>query len=91
MNIGTDKVVFNSTITFTDGGPKEKTVSAVIEDDMIALEDDELITVDLTIVSPTSGVTLGDNPTTTVTIVDNDCKFNILQRKLLFCVECIKI
>ena len=92
VNIGPDRVVFNNTVTITANGPTEQTVtvSVLIQNDVIALEDDELVTVDLTIVSPPSGVNPGDFITTFVTIVDDDCKFSIV-RQGLFCLECIKV
>ena len=78
MKIGPDRVVFNDNVTFTAGGPKEQNVSAAIINDVIALEDDEIVTVNLIIISPTSGVNPGRFTSTVVTIVDNDCKFSIV-------------
>ena len=75
--IGPDRVVFKSNITFTAGGSKEQIVSAGIINDNIAFEDDEVVPVDLTIISPSTGVNLGAFPTTVVTIVDNDRKSTI--------------
>ena len=72
--IGPDRVVFNTNVILTAGGPTEQTISAVIVDDTIAFEDDEVVTVGLTIISPPMGVNLGVFPTTVVTIVDNDGK-----------------
>ena len=72
--IGPDRVVLKSNITFTAGGPTEHTVSATIVNDMIAFEEDEVVTVDLTIINPIPDVYLGSFPTTVLTIVDNDGK-----------------
>ena len=73
--IGADKVVFNNIpVIFTPDGPKRKSVSAPIIDDNVALEDNETVTVNLTIVSPTAGVKLGLHKSTKVIIVDNDGK-----------------
>ena len=83
-------MVFDAIVTFTAGGPTEQTVSADIRDDMIALENDEIVNVSLTIVSPASGVNLGYFPTTVVSIVDDDCKFSMV-RQGLFYLEYIKI
>ena len=88
MIIGPDRVVFDSMVTFTAGGPTEQTVSTIIENDMIALEGDEIVNVWLTIDSPPSGVIFGAIQTTVVTITDDDCKF-IIMRQVLFCLEYI--
>ena len=77
-------------VTFTVGGPAEQTVSPIIIDDMIALKDDEIVSVNLAVVSPASGVNLGDFPTTAVIIVNDDCKCSIVGQAV-FCLECIKI
>ena len=77
MGIDQDRVVFNSTVTFTADGLTEQTVSATIPNDMIAPENDEIVNVSLTIVSPASGVNLGQYQTTLVTIVyDDNGKFS---------------
>ena len=67
-------VMFSGSLTFTPDGPKEQTVSATIQDDSIALEDDEEVIVTLNIDTPTTGLTLSSIPSTTVTILDNDGK-----------------
>ena len=83
--VGTDRVVFKEmNITFTADGPKKKSVSADIVNDEVALEDDELVSVVLDIVSPTSGVHFGSFQTTVVTIIDDDCKFYIVWQVWFF-------
>ena len=73
--VGTDRVVFrDKTVTFTPSGPKEQSVFTPIIDDMVAIEDDEMVTVNLTILSPSSGVKLGLHKSTKVIIEDNDGK-----------------
>ena len=92
--VGPDRVKFNSTVRFTPDGPKEQTVSAMISNDDIALEDNEEVNVTLNVLSPSSGVMLGDFPTTLVTIVNDDCKFSIVRKvssfkewfKMCFCL-----
>ena len=79
MKIGPDRVVFNDNVTFTAGGPTEQNVSTTIVNDVIALEDDEIVTVDLTIDSPATGVSFGVFTQTVVTIVDNDGKSAIVK------------
>ena len=89
--------MFSGMVTFTASGPKEQTVTATIPNDMIALEDDELVNVHLSIVSPASGVSLGSVQTTVVTIVDDDCKFSIVRKccfvwsvsRYVFCLGCL--
>ena len=71
--------MFKQNVTFTPGGPTELIVSATIINDMIAFEDDEVVTVNLTIVSPITGLSLGSFPTTVVIIVDDESKFAILD------------
>ena len=75
MGLSADRVMFNITVTFSASSPTEQTVSAAIANDVIALEDDELVSVRLITQSPASGVNLGQINTTRVTIVDDDCKF----------------
>ena len=82
MKICPVRVKFNSTVTFAPGGPKEKTVFAVIPNDDIALEDNEVINVSLTVLSPASGVMFGDFSNTLITIDDDDCKFSIVRQML---------
>ena len=73
--IGPDKVVFDDVmVTFTPNGAKKQRVSAQIIDDDVALEDNETIRVDLTIVSPSFGVKLGLHKSTEVIIEDNEGK-----------------
>ena len=88
IEIGPDRVEFKSNITFTAGGSKEQTVSALIINDQIAFEDDEVVPVGLTIISPSTGVNLGAFPTTVVTIVDNDRKS---ATAIQSCRECFTI
>ena len=71
-------------ITFTADGPKKINVSAVIVDDEVALEDDELVSVVLDIISPATGVHFGSSPTTVVTIVDDDGKFYTVRQVCFF-------
>ena len=49
-------------------------VSASLINDRVAFEDDEIVMVDLSVVSSPFNVSLGAFPTTVVTIVDDDCK-----------------
>ena len=72
--IGPDRVVFDTLATFPVDTVKQLTVSAVIIDDDVAFEDDEVVYVHLTIDSPPFNVSLGAFPTTVVNIVDSDCK-----------------
>ena len=86
-NVASHKVVFNDEVTFSEGGSGEIRVDTPITNDAIALEADEQINVELSIISPTSGpiferstdgsssVRIGEYRTTLVTIVDDDCKF----------------
>ena len=76
-NIGPDKVKFNNTVTFTPGAATQESVSVPIVDDDIALEEDEVVTVELNIISPKRDVGSGMYMTATVTIIDDDCKFGI--------------
>ena len=59
---------------FRASGAKQQIVSALIVNDTIALEADEIVSVNLTIVSPSSGVKFGNFSNTVVTIVDDDRK-----------------
>ena len=79
-DIGSDKVQFNRTVTFTPGGSKEDTVSATVINDDIALEASEIVDVSLSIVSPMSRVSFDDFPTTVVTIHDDDCKLHFVSQ-----------
>ena len=95
-NIGTDRVIFSGTARFTPSSIKERTVnvSAMIEDDMIALKDNEQINVGLTIDCPMGGVSIGDFPTTMVTIIDDDRKFYktgvvLESSKACVCLGCL--
>ena len=72
--IGPNKVVFSEEVVFRASGAKQQIVSTLIVNDMIALEADEIVSVNLTIVSPSSGVKFGNFSNTVVTIVDDDRK-----------------
>ena len=65
-------------ITFNADGPKKMNVSAVIVNDEVALEADEIVTVRITDVSPIPGVNVGLQ-TTVVTIIDDDRKLQIVR------------
>ena len=67
-------MVYNQQLVFTPNGPYAQNASVRIINDMIALEENETISVRLVFLSTTSGVSLGHFPTTVVEIVDNDCK-----------------
>ena len=77
--IGPDRVKFDDTFTFAVGRPKEKIVSAVIINDDIAFEDDEVVDVSLSILDPLTDVSLGIFPTTTVVISDDDRKSTVAR------------
>ena len=65
---------------FTASGPKQQIVSAFIFNDTIALEADEVVDVELTIISPSPGVTFGTFPNTVVKIADDDRKCSALKQ-----------
>ena len=90
VEVGPEKVVFDRVVLFAAGDPTEQTVSVTIPNDLIALENDELVNVNLTIICPASGVTFGQFSTTLVTIVDDDRKF-AKYNKCCFIFECNKI
>ena len=86
--IGPARVVFNNIIvTFTPNGPKKQNVSVPIIDDDVALEDNETVTVDLTILSPSYGVKLGLHKSTEVIIEDNDGKLATGEQNGVFLSE----
>ena len=74
VDIGPNRVAYSDKVVFRASGPTQQIVSAFIVNDTIALEADEVVSVDLTIVSPSSGVTFGPFSSTVVTITDDDRK-----------------
>ena len=73
-NIGPNRVAYSDEVVFSPSGPKQRTISALVVNDTIALEADELVSVDLTVISPSSGVRLGVFSRTVVVITDDDRK-----------------
>ena len=54
IKIGPDRVGFNSQVVLTSNGPFRQTVFAQVIDDMVALEDDEMVKLELTVDTPSS-------------------------------------
>ena len=91
--------MYNSPVTFTSGGPFRQKVFTQVINDKIALEDDEIVTLELTIDSPSSGVNFSYFPATVVRVVDDDCKHSIVLPLIgrypvcvcfdMFCSACI--
>ena len=75
--------MFNQQVVFTTGSTTSQTASAQIVNDMIALEENEVVNLEIVIESPTSGVSLGYFPTTEVVIVDDECKRNTRPSKVI--------
>ena len=73
-DIGPNKVAYSEEVVFRAGGAKQQVVSALIVNDTIALEADEIVSVNLTIVSPSSGVKFGNYSNAVITIADDDRK-----------------
>ena len=71
---------FTRDIIFSGRGPTEENVVDTIVDDEIALEDHEIVTVGITVVSPNFGVNV-ELRTTVVTIIDDDRKLQIVRQE----------